>query len=361
MRLTQDRIELRRPDNWHNHFRDDFRLEMLIIFQLQQFARAIAMPNLPKRIRSGKDAMIYKSRIMEHAQRLGYPDFELVMTLYLTENTTPEMIRQAWEAGVRAAKVYPKGATTESDDGIVDYDNANFHACLDEMTLVGMLCLIHCEVPDESIDPQDREQLFMPILRKIHERHSTLKIVVEHITSRVAVETVLDLPETVAATVTCHHRFLTRDDLNDPHNCCMPRAKSSDDRDALREVVLSGNPKFFYGGDDAPHHRNTKEGVDDPSHGVWCGPTTMPLLIEFFSEFESMELLEPFVSEFGAQFYGLPLNEGTLILVRSRWKVLEHYHDVVPFRHGQELNWRVLTREDREAEAMAINLMMGPL
>lgn len=361
MRITQDRIEIRQPDNWHNHFRHDFRLEMLIIFILQQFARAVAMPNLPERVRSGADAMAYKSMIMGHAQRLGYPDFEPVMTIYLTENTTPEMIREAWEMGVRAAKVYPKGGTTESDDGIVDYESGNFHSCLDEMALVGMLCLIHCEIPDNSVDPQEREQLFMPILRKIHERHPTLKIVVEHISSRVAVETVLDLPETVAATVTCHHLYLTRDDLHDPHHCCMPRAKSEDDRDALREVVLSGNPKFFYGGDDAPHHRETKEGVDDPAHGVWCGPTTMPLLVEFFSEFDSLELLEPFVSEFGAKFYGLPLNEGTLTLVRRPWKVRENYHDVVPFRRGQELQWQIKAETGREVEIQLVDLMMGPL
>ena len=329
MQITKDRIRLRMPDNWHHHFRDDFRLEHLLVHTAKQFRRVVAMPNLPKRILCGQDVTSYYGLIKQHAVKIGYPDFEPVMTIYLTENTTPGIIEMA---GVRAAKVYPKGGTTESGDGIVDYDNPNFHACLDKMDEMGMLCLIHCEVPDPTMDPQVREQNFMPILRRIHERHPKLKIVVEHISSRVAVETVLDLPDNVAATVTCHHLFLTHEDIHDPHNCCMPIAKSREDRLMIRNVVLAGNPKFFYGGDDAPHHRDTKEGVEHPAHGVWCGPTTMPLLVEFFAIHNELDRLEPFVSQFGAEFYGMPLNDDMLTLVRKPWKVPENFHDVVPFR-----------------------------
>lgn len=352
MIITDNALMLRRPDNWHHHFRDDFRLDDLLIYTVQQFARAVAMPNLPRRVKTQADAQAYWRRIVLRAHELGYIDFEPVMTIYMTEETTPDMLSSAFNHRllgafsygglVPAAKIYPKGGTTESGDGIVDYDNDNFNNCLRTMAEIGMLCLIHCEVPDQSVDPQEREQRFMPILRRIHERHPTLKIVVEHISSRVAVETVCELPDNVAATVTCHHLFLTKDDLHDPHNCCMPRAKTAADRQAIRNVVLSGHPKFFFGGDDAPHHRSTKDLVAEPAHGVWCGPTTMPLLASFFEDHNVLDKLEPFVSEFGARFYGLPLNEGTLTLRRVPWRVPDELHGVVPFGRGQEMPWRVV-------------------
>ena len=345
MQITDDRITLRMPDNWHHHFRADFRLEHLIVHTAKQFQRVVAMPNLPKRVLTGQDALRYEALIKHHASLQGYPDFEPVMTIYLTEKTTPQVIHEAHQAGVRAVKIYPKGGTTESGDGIVNFDTSNirsnFYNCLNEISRTGILCLIHCEVPDQSVDPQEREQRFMPILRRIHAAHPDLKIVVEHISSREAVETVLDLPDNVAATVTCHHLFLTNDDIHDPHNCCMPIAKFFEDRARIRNVVLAGNPKFFYGGDDAPHHRNTKEGVEHPAHGVWCGPTTMPLLVEFFKDRGELSRLEAFVSQFGAEFYGMPLNDDMLTLVRKPWKVPENFHDVVPFRREQTLEWQV--------------------
>lgn len=337
-------ISIRKPDNLHNHFRDDFRLEKLLPYTAEQFSRAIAMPNLDPPVRTGQQAIAYKKKIEDCAKELGYPNFQALATIYITPETTPAEILEAKNLGVVAGKLYPRHGTTQSSHGIFDYSANQLQDCFRAMAECGMLSLWHCEVPDQSILPKEREAKFIPILERVISAHPALKIVFEHISSKEGVKLVQDAP--IAATVTAHHLFLTEEDCHNPHNCCMPTPKTKDDRDAICEAVLSENPKFFYGGDDAPHHRKFKEGVDKPAFGVWCGPTTLPVLAAFFDQAGALEALGSFTSVFGAHFYGLPLSGEEITLVREPWKVPDHYADVVPFRAGEILEWKLKPRSE---------------
>lgn len=295
------------------------------------------MPNLDPPVRTGEQAIAYKKKIESLAKELGYPSFQALATIYITPETTPQEIFRAKELGVVAGKLYPRHGTTQSSHGILDYAAEKLQACFKAMAECRMLSLWHCEVPDQSIAPRDREAKFLPILQKIVDSHPDLNIIFEHISSAEGVKFVEATP--TAATITAHHLFLVEGDCHNPHNCCMPTPKSAADREAIRAAALSGNPKFFYGGDDAPHHRKFKEGVEKPAFGVWCGPTTLPVLADFFESQKALDKLEAFTSVYGANRYSLPLNGEELTLIRKPWRVADHYADVVPFRAGETLQW----------------------
>ena len=334
-----DTITIRMPDDFHVHFREGELLRRLAYLVAQQFGRAIAMPNtLNPPIRTVDDAIPYRDEILMHSGN----GFQPLMTLKLYPDTTPEVVRGAHAAGVVAVKYYPEGVTTNAEDGVSVGRLSELYPAFEAMQDIGMLLLLHGEMP--GVFCLDREAAFLEVLRRLCSDFPGLKIVLDHITTAGAVEAVYTLPATVAATITLHHLELTLDDvIGDkimPHNFCKPVVKRPQDREALCYAVTSGNPKFFFGSDSAPHPICAKECAEGCA-GVFTAPVAMPRLMEFFETLGCLTKLDPFVSQFGAEFYGLPLNQGTLTLVREPWIVPVEYAGVRPYLAGRTIIWRI--------------------
>lgn len=302
------------------------------------FARSNVMPNTLPPVKNAEDLIKYH----EELKAVG-TDLEFLMTFKVMPDTSPEVIPELKAAGAVAGKLYPLGVTTHSEDGVADIEALfpTFQA-MQEANLV--LCL-HGEVPGE--EALKREEAFLPTLQTLHKNFPKLRIILEHASSKAAVEAVQSMGETVAATVTIHHLTLTIEDVQDalgninhPHHLCMPICKTEADRKALQEVVLSGHPKFFLGTDSAPHTRKNKEDGHPPA-GIYTTPVALPVLAQLFEEAGHLEKLEAFTSQFGAEFYQLPLNEGQLRLKKEAWTVPEEMFGVVPFRAGQQLEWKI--------------------
>jgi len=314
-----DKITISKPDDFHVHFRQGELMKAVLPSTLKWFGRALAMPNLrPKPVLDTRDAKRYRGEITAAAKEAGHPDFEPLMAIQLTDKTKPRGIKHAQQAGVIAAKVYPIGVTTNSDNGVRSLKSCAL--TLQAMQDCGMVLSLHGEKP--GVFCLDREREFLGVLDWLVESFPSLRIVLEHITTFQAVAKVINLPETVAATITVHHLFLTLDDIIggglSPHNFCKPVAKRESDREALRHAVLWGNPKFFLGTDSAPHPRDRKECASGCA-GVFTAPVAMPLLAQFFEEHAGKNWrkgLEEFSSLHGAKFYGLPKNSGKLTLIR---------------------------------------------
>jgi dihydroorotase len=341
-----DRLTLRRPDDWHLHLRDGAVLASTVADAARCFARAIVMPNLRPAVRTTAQALDYRERILGEV-----PDgssFEPLMTLYLTDDTTPEEISRAKLSGrVFGVKLYPAGATTHSDEGVTRLSRC-FHA-LEKMQEFGMPLLVHGESTDPAIDVFDREQAFLEeVLGPLLERFPGLKVVLEHITTREAAQYVEVTGPNVAATITAHHLLLNRNAIFlggiRPHHYCLPVLKREVHREALVEAAISGNPKFFLGTDSAPHARNTKEAACGCA-GIYTAHAALELYAAAFEEAGALDKLEGFASVFGAQFYGLPLNEGTVTLVREEWRVPERLRfgkdELVPLRAGETIPWKL--------------------
>ena len=341
------RITITRPDDWHLHLRDGEFMRAVLPDTARRFARAIVMPNLKPPVTTTAMALDYRGRILSALP--GGLKFEPLMTLYLTDGTTADEIRQAKKSGVvHAVKYYPAGATTNSDAGL-----AGLSLCddaLGAMQECGLPLLVHGEVTARDVDIFDRERLFIdrelvPALA----RFPGLRVVFEHITTREAVNFVLAAPPRVAATITAHHLLLNRNALFDggirPHHFCMPVLKREEDRQALLRAALSGNPKFFLGTDSAPHARNTKEAACGCA-GVYTAHAGIELYAEIFDSCDALDKLEDFAGKFGPAFYGLPRNQGKVTLVREACDVPQelpfHTDTLVPFRAGGTVRWRVL-------------------
>ncbi len=348
--MTVDRIVMRRPDDFHVHFRLAELMLLVVWWTARVFARALAMPNTMPDIKTGEDALRYCAEILGVAPA----GFTPLMTIRILPTTTPEIIRAARAAGVIAGKLYV-GITTGSDEGISDL--RTFAPVFAEMEKVGMPVSLHAEVPNAFC--LDREEAFIPELRWLAATFPKLKIVVEHVTTEAMIKAILDLPENVAGSITAHHLWLTLDDVVggklQPHNFCKPLANRPEDRAALRWAAMSGNPKFFFGSDSAPHTQNTKE-CPEGCAGCFTAPVALELLAEIFEAQaeppEQLDLdgrpvwvvrLEAFVSEFGARFYGLPLNEGTITLVRESWAVQMLVGPIVSWMAGRVMIWKVAT------------------
>lgn len=341
-----NQLTLRTPDDWHLHFRDDTLLTETVPATARCFARAIVMPNLTPPVTTAEMASAYRERIL--AARPAGSRFEPLMTLYLTDRTTAADIQAAKAAGVVAAKLYPAGATTNSTAGISALDALD--PVFNALAEAGLLLLIHGEVTDGDIDIFDREQVFIDRhLAGIVERHPGLKVVFEHITTKDAADFVLAAPERVAATLTPQHLMLNRNDLLvggiRPHNYCLPVLKRRTHQEALRAAVASGSPKFFLGTDSAPHERHKKETACGCA-GCYSAWSALELYAQVFDELGALDKLEAFASEHGPNFYGLPLNPGTVTLVREPWQLpdlieLPGGDSIVPFQAGQTINWRV--------------------
>ncbi|MDD5390161.1 MAG: dihydroorotase [Gallionellaceae bacterium] len=338
-----DQLKITRPDDWHVHLRDDAMLAAVLPDSARQFARAIVMPNLKPPVRAVAEAAAYRARILA-AVPAGL-DFTPLMTLYLTDNTTPEEIFRAKESGfIQAVKYYPAGATTNSDSGVTDI--AKVQSALEAMREAGLPLLLHGEVTDPEVDVFDREAVFIErVLEPLLKRLPGLKVVLEHITTRQAAEFVTAAPANVAATVTAHHLLYNRNAMFQggmrPHYYCLPVLKRESHRRALIDVATGGNPKFFLGTDSAPHARHAKESACGCA-GIYTAHAAIELYAEAFELAGALDRLEAFASFHGPDFYGLPRNTETITLRREPWRVAaDHAAGVVPLRAGESLNWKL--------------------
>ncbi len=335
-----------KPDDWHIHLRDGAGLKAVTPDAARQFNRAIVMPNLRPPVTNVKLALTYRERIM--AAVPSGVSFEPLMTLYLTDKTTAQDIEQAKASGkVHAVKLYPAGATTNSDSGVTDL--ANCAEALQAMQAVGMPLLTHGEVTDADVDVFDREKVFIERhMKKLINDYPDLKVVFEHITTKDAADFVNSAGANVAATITAHHLLMNRNDIFKggirPHHYCLPILKRETHRQALVEAAISDNGKFFLGTDSAPHPKGAKES-DCGCAGMYTAHAAIELYAEVFEAASALDKLEAFASLNGPDFYGLPRNTDTITLVKESWQVPASYpydNDVlVPLRAGGEISWQV--------------------
>ncbi|RIV89301.1 dihydroorotase [Aurantiacibacter zhengii] len=340
-----DSLTIRRPDDWHVHLRDGAMLEAVVGHTARQFARAIVMPNLSPPVTTVAAAEAYRDRIV--AALPGEADFTPLMTCYLTNNTDPEEVRRGFEAGVfTACKLYPAGATTNSDSGVTDI--GNIRDVLETMAEIGMVLCVHGEVTHADIDIFDREAVFIErVLAPLLNDLPQLKVVFEHLTSEEGVQFVESAGANVAATITPQHLHINRNAMlvggMRPHAYCLPVAKREKHRLALRRAATSGSAKFFLGTDSAPHAREAKESACGCA-GIFNAPFALESYLAVFEEENAIDAFEGFASEHGPAFYGLPLNEGRVTLERADCDVPEAVEaddtQLVPFHAGETLRWR---------------------
>lgn len=341
-----DSITLRRPDDWHLHLRDGAAMASVLPHTARQFGRAIVMPNLKPPVTTAEAAKAYHARI-KAALPSGL-QFEPLMTLYLTDNTDPSEIDRACDSGVVfGCKLYPAGATTHSDAGVTDIQRID--AVLSQMATRGVVLQVHGEVTHESVDIFDREQRFIDeVLAPTLQRHPSLRVVFEHITTAAAVDFVRSVPQRLAATITPQHLLYNRNEIFRggirPHFYCLPILKTESDREALVTAATSGDPRFFLGTDSAPHARHTKENACGCA-GMYSAHAALELYAMAFDAVGALSKLEGFASEFGADFYRLPRHEERIRLIRREWAVPHVYRfgsdDIVPIAAGQRLPWQL--------------------
>jgi dihydroorotase len=348
---SPDTITLTRPDDWHVHLRDGAALPHTCEDMARYFGRAIVMPNLTPPVATVADAAGYRERILG-AMAGKARAFEPLMTLYLTDQTSAEDIRAAAQSPfVHAIKLYPAGATTNSDAGVAELDS--LYDTLAVMEEVDLPLLIHGEVTDADIDIFDREKVFIDRhLRPITERFAGLRVVLEHITTADAVAFVRESGANVAATITAHHLLLNRNDMLvggiRPHYYCLPVLKRRSHQEALREAATSGEAAFFLGTDSAPHATHTKE-TSCGCAGVYTAHAAIEFYAEVFDELGALDKLEAFAAHFGPDFYRLPRNTDTITLEKTAWGVPDSRplgdSALTPLRAGQTVGWRVTAGE----------------
>lgn len=344
--MTQ-KITITRPDDWHIHLRDSAGLAVAAPDAAKQFGRAIVMPNLRPPVTTNQLAIAYRKRILDALPKGA--NFEPLMTLYLTDNTTADDIYQAKNGGkVTAVKLYPAGATTNSDSGVTDLKNCA--EALKAMQEVSMPLLIHGEVTDADVDVFDREKVFIDRhMKQLVEAYPDLKVVFEHITTKDAVEFVASAGKNIAATITAHHLLMNRNDIFKggirPHHYCLPILKREAHRQALIESATSSSGKFFLGTDSAPHPKGAKES-DCGCAGMYTAHAAIELYAEAFEMAGALDKLEAFASFNGPDFYDLPRNTETITLVKESWQVpvsVPYGDDVlVPLRAGKTITWKLV-------------------
>ena len=360
-------LTIARPDDWHLHLRDGAALHAVLPDSARQFARAIVMPNLRPPVTTTELAIAYRERILKALENnpvrpelveekhgsTGSPrtahDFEPLMTLYLTDNTSADEIKKAKSSGIiHGVKLYPAGATTNSDSGVSDLSKCA--AALEAMQAVGLPLLVHAEVTDADVDVFDREKVFIDRhMTPLIKRFPALKVVFEHITTKDAADFVVSAPSNVAATITAHHLLMNRNDMFkggiQPHHYCLPILKREEHRLALVTAAISGNKKFFLGTDSAPHARHTKEAACGCA-GMYTAHAAIELYAEAFEAANSLDKLEAFASFYGADFYGLPRNTAQITLQKTSWTVPNELamgnESLVPLRAGQQVHWKLL-------------------
>jgi len=340
-------ITLTRPDDWHLHLRQGEAMRSVVGMTARQMGRAIVMPNLSPPVTTAEQALAYRKEIVGALSKES--GFKPLMTLYLTDNTTKEDIIDASSAKhVYAVKLYPAGATTNSDSGVTNLQKT--YSALEQMQKEGIPLLVHGEVTHSDIDVFDREAVFIEtVLRPLATKFPELKIVLEHITTKDSVDFVAESKSNIGATITAHHLLANRNHMLvggiKPHYYCLPVLKrKSPHQESLIAAATSGNPKFFLGTDSAPHDRNEKESACGCA-GVFSAHAAIELYAEVFEKAKKLEKLEGFASHFGADFYSLERNTDTITLEKTSWTVPKNYEfsdsSVVPFYAERELSWRV--------------------
>ena len=351
MAQPNDELTLTRPDDWHLHLRDGAAMASVVGHSARQFARAVVMPNLKPPVTTTAQALAYRERI--RAALPAGSGFEPLMTLYLTDTTSPSEMTAARASGaVIACKLYPAGATTNSESGVTDI--ACIYPVLEAMADLGLPLLVHGEVTDARVDIFDRERVFIEErLAPLVTAFPTLRIVFEHVTTADAVQFVRQGPETLGATITPHHLLYNRNAMLAggirPHYYCLPVLKRERHRLALLEAAISGHRRFFLGTDSAPHPVGDKESACGCA-GAYSAHAALELYAEAFEQAGALDRLEAFASHHGADFYGLPRNTGTLRLRREPWEVPLDYplasSRLIPLAAGERLNWRILPAAD---------------
>lgn len=342
-----DRLTLLRPDDWHIHLRDGALLPRTVADAARTFARAIIMPNLVPPVRNTAEADQYRQRILD--ARPAESSFQPLMVLYLTDQTSAADIHNAVKSGfVHAAKLYPAGATTNSDSGVTSLEA--IYPAIEAMSDVGMPLLVHGEVTHADVDIFDREKRFIDDqLVGLVNRFPNLKVVFEHITTADAAQFVREASDKIAATITAHHLLYNRNHMLAggirPHFYCLPILKRNTHQEALLEAATSGSAKFFLGTDSAPHAQNAKE-TSCGCAGCYTAYAAIELYAEAFEQRNALDKLEGFASHFGADFYQLPRNQDTITLVREPWTAPSSLtfgeQQLIPLRAGETLNWRIL-------------------
>jgi dihydroorotase len=338
--MSRDTVTMRRPDDWHLHLRDGDMLRAVLPYTARAFARAIVMPNLVPPVTTMAAAQAYRARIL--AALPAGASFTPLMTAYLTDDTAPDEIARGFAERVWvAAKLYPANATTNSAHGVTDIRKID--AVLARMADIGMPLLVHGEVTDPTIDVFDREAVFLErLLAPLMARLPSLRIVLEHVTTRAAVTFVEQSGPNLAATITAHHLVINRNALFQgglrPHLYCLPVAKREEDRLALRRAATSGHEKFFLGTDSAPHPVSAKE-CECCSAGIFSAPNAIEIYAGVFDEENALDKLEAFASLNGPHFYRMPANEGTVTLKRAVHTVARETGPVRPFLAGETLSW----------------------
>lgn len=345
--LMTKTLTLLRPDDWHLHVRDGAQLASVVPFTARQFARAVIMPNLKPPVTTVVAAQAYRERILRAVP--GHLRFEPLMTLYLTDTTSPQEIQAARASGfIVGAKLYPAGATTHSDAGVTAIEK--IHPALAAMEECGLVFQVHGEVTDPDVDVFDRERVFIErVMQPVIERFPRLRMVFEHVTTREGVQFVRTARAGVAATITPQHLLLNRNAIFQggirPHNYCLPVLKREHDRQALVEAATSDDPRFFLGTDSAPHAKHTKEAACGCA-GVFSAHAAIELYAEAFEQAGRLDRLQAFAAERGADFYGLPRNTGRVTLERTAWAPPAAYRfdqdELVPFRAGEQIAWRLV-------------------
>jgi dihydroorotase len=347
MKESMQSITITRPDDWHLHLRDGAEMAAVLPDTARRFARAIVMPNLKPPISTVEMARSYRDRILAALPR--GMDFSPLMTLYLTDRTSTAEIEKAKASNfVHAVKLYPAGATTNSQSGVTDIGKIT--DVIAALEANGLPLLVHGEVTDGDIDVFDREHVFIErILKPMVNRHPKLRLVLEHITTKQAADFVTNASPNIAATITAHHLLLNRNALFQggirPHHYCLPVLKREEHRLALIKAATSGNPKFFLGTDSAPHAKHTKEHACGCA-GVYTANAAIELYAEAFDAVGALEKLEGFASFFGADFYRLTRNDGKVTLSKTPTAVAEELvyanHSLVPFRAGETIAWSIV-------------------
>lgn len=345
--MTTSQVEITRPDDLHLHVREGEALKSVIHDTAKQFARAIIMPNLKTPVTKVEHATAYRDEIL---QALPGSNFEPLMTLYLTDNTSAATINEAVEMGyIHGVKLYPAGATTNSDFGVTDISHT--YPALEAMQEKGLPLLVHGEVTNPDIDIFDRERVFIErVLSPLMSKFPDLKIVMEHITTKDAAEFIAESSHRLVATITAHHLLINRNAIFRggirPHHYCLPVLKREEHRQALVTAAISGSHKFFLGTDSAPHAQSAKESACGCA-GMYTAYNAMELYTEVFDQAGALDKLEDFASTFGAQFYNLPKNDSTIRLEKAEWTVPESlpYPDekIIPFRAGETCQWKMIT------------------
>jgi dihydroorotase len=343
--MTKTHITITQPDDWHLHLRDGEALNSLAPFTAKQFARAIVMPNLSPPVTTVVQAVEYLDRILAVVDGT---DFEPLMTLYLTDNTAPaEIIAARKSCFIKGVKLYPAGATTNSDAGVTDIRHCD--ATLEEMQKAGLPLLVHGEVTRPQVDVFDRERVFIDeVLQPLIQRFPELKVVFEHITTKDAADFVLQSDDHVAATITPQHLLFNRNAMFQgglrPHNYCLPVLKRDVHQKALLDVIRSGSHKFFLGTDSAPHSRQAKESACGCA-GIFSAHAAIEIYATIFEQQNVLDKLEAFASFNGPDYYGLPRNSKSITLVKQDWQIPDEYplgkDKLVPFLAGQTLHWKL--------------------